>query len=64
MPLQEFFLRESFLQMVSAPGERYQLTPVNHYTTGGKLWEMDFGLILGHIWTTQIHNSMIHESLD
>ena len=48
--------------MVSAPGERDQLTPVNHYTTGGKLWEMDFGLILGHIWTTQIYNSDLRES--
>ena len=34
---------------VSAPGERDQSPPVNHYTTGGFLREMEFFLILGHI---------------
>ena len=57
MPLQEFFLRDWFLQMVSAPGERDQLTPVNHYTIGGKLWEMDFGLILATLQTKLIYIS-------
>ena len=40
-PLVRVFLRQ-LLRWIYEPQVRNQSTPVNHYTTGGFPWEMDF----------------------